>query len=437
MPDLPRSVFTGLVAEAEAFETQLMQLSRDYEREKQLSPIFAVDFSELFNYIHYLDRSASRAGITVHILETIQDPLTILPCSVGELLNDMFKNVPDSPSSTSIKQLLAKNPSIQQFIDGYQAALSDENLLVNLYSSAAASLRRALGPLADLLLTETAPAPVKRISSLLHEKILPIEGIGDLQPLSKNEKKMSTSVKRRLDKLRPGLTDNNEADALDAIIAYVLNERQKGIPGSFLSIYTQSTDVINACNAVRGLRWQDDFLVRSAKYLQYRTKLQEHFSDLPERVQSANSMIELCRGVKREAPNLIKELKARLQGQSGVSGELIGLYHRYETEVREFLKFVPADTDVDAQKKRAIELYRIVKDTGKFEGRLEEAFDVLREHLRQLLNDLQELSPVETDEKEISNYREEMLRWLGIPSDRPGSPSHTTQEKGERDEDSS
>lgn len=435
MQNLPRSVFTDLVAEAEGIETQLSQLLRDYRREDLLQVIFAVDFSEVFEYLHFTEPEAVRAAINIHILETIRDPLTILPCSVGELLNDLFKNMPDTPKGESAKRLLATYPNVKQFVEEFPAALKDEDRLVSLYSSAASNLRLALGPLLDLLVTKAAPAPIQKMSSLLTTKIHPIEEITRVRPLSKAEKRLSTAVRRNLDRLRPGLTDNNEADALDAIIAYVLNVRQGALPGSYLAIYTHSTDVINACNAVRGLRWENDFLVRGTKYLQYRTKLQERFSSIPERIRHVTTMIELCQNVRREAPNLTKALGMCLRGQPGVSPELMELYRRYDTEARIFLQFAPPGADADEQKKRAVALYQVLQNVGRFDGRLEEAFDVLKEHLRQLFDDLQGLTPLNTRQDELSSYRERMRKWLGIPPRKPRSPRQQTPGKGERDDD--
>jgi hypothetical protein len=375
---------------------------------------FAIDFSELHDYIHFAERDARRAEINTYILNTLDDRFTILPGAVGELLSDLRRIVPQR-LQPNYGEVLYTYPTVVQFLSGFPETIRDEARLIDLYGKAEADLKSTLGGILDVIVRGQAYTSVQALQHLLSEgKLSPIQGVNQIGSVSSEDKALSQLVRSYLSVSRPTLTESNEVDALDFVVALLLNKQEDSRDKRYITIYSQATSLIQACRSHDKLRWDNDYLIRELKYFQFRAKIQEMFTSTDQRNKQAAEWHHLCRELKAEIGNLIN-IEEQFHGGAIESPlKLADQYRRFDEECKQPL-LLRTDTGQQlGSRERAQKLYEVLIDKSMFVGRVEEAYEVLKEHLRSVHKDLQAFVPLQTDTSSARAYKANLQRWLGL-----------------------
>lgn len=415
MQRLSFGFYRALFDELEMYETHFSQLQRDYARElgREIL-VFAVDFSELHDYIHLADRDARRAAINSYILNTLEDQFSILPGAVGELLTDLERVVPRH-LKPDFAEVLYTYPAVVQFRSIFPEAIQDEERLIKLYANAEAELKGALGGILDVVVRGLAYTSIQALQNLLREKLTPIQGVQQIGPLSPEAKSLSRLVECHLAVSRPNLTESNQTDALDFIVALLLNQQGEPPSKRYITIYSQARSLIQACRSHDSLQWDNDYLIREAKYFQFRTKLQELFpTTVEQRHEYVVEGCQLCQKLKAEISKLIDIDEQLQEGAIEASLELIDLYRRFEEEYKHPLSFREEMGERRITREQAKRLYDTLVDEARFVGRVEDTYEVLKEHLRRIERTLQAFTPVSTDTADARAHKANLRRWLGL-----------------------
>jgi hypothetical protein len=415
MERLSFSFYRALAEELDTYETHFSQLQRDYARElRGETLLFAVDFSELHDYMHFAGRDAHRAAINSYILNTLEDRFSMLPGAVGELLADIEKVVPRHLLPDFGKALYT-HPAVAEFLSGFPEGIWQEERLIELYVNAEAELRSALGGILNVLLLGDHYGSIQALQDLVNEgKLTPIEGVQQIGPVSSEAKAKLRLVESYLNLSRPTRSESNQIDAIDFTIALLLNQRG-GQPGKrYITIYSQAASLIQACRAHDNLRWDNDYLIREAKYFQFRARLQGMFPTTAQRQEYVEEGHRLCQQLKAEISKLV-DVDEQIQERAIEAPlKLLDLYRRFEEEWVQPLSFRVGAEDISVTRKRAQKLYEILKDQERFEGKTQDAYEVLKEHLRNIQGTLQAFTPARTDASDARVYKANLRRWLGL-----------------------
>jgi len=415
MDRLDFSFYRGLYADLEMYETRFAQLQRDYARELRGETLFfAVDFSELHSYIHPASEDAHRAAINTYILNTLDDRFSMLPGATGELLSDLERTVPRHLKPDFGKALYT-HPSVAKFLSGFPAGIQDEKRLAKSYAKAEAELRSALGGILDVLVLGHSHTSILALKDLLDKgKLTPIRGIQQIGQFSPESRRLAQLVESFLSVDRPGVPENNQIDAVDFLFALLLNQQGDPSDRRYITIYSQATSLIRACRSHDSLRWDNDYLIREAKYLQLRTKLQEMFGSARERHDYVVEGHKLCQQLKTGISRIVDIDEQFQEGAASPTLELVDLHRRFDEEYRQPLLFRGEAGEELVTGEQARRLYEILRDEQRFAGEAEEAYEVLKEHLRNIHRTLQAFAPALADTADIKAYKENLRRWLGF-----------------------
>lgn len=430
MESLAFSFYRALFDQLEMYETHFLQLQRDYNREaREETLFFAVDFSELHDYIH----SGDRTTINRYILDTLDDQFSILPGAVGELFTDLEKNFPKD-FNPQLSNLLLADRDVVQFRSNFTNALQHEEYLIELYSKAETKLRGALGEILDVLVSDHTPA--QRLQKLLSAgKLAPIEGVRKIGQLAPDDRDRFELVEHHLNLSRPRKTENNQIDAVDFIITLLLNERGKPSNKRYITIYSQAADLIMACRSHPKLQWEGDYLIREAKYFKFRVKLQEQFSTLSQRQEYLMEGRELCNTLKIEIRQLV-DIDAQIQeGAITPSLKFLDLFRKFDEQYRQPLFFREDMEEKTITPERAKQLYETLVAKDKFAGRVEDAYGVLKQHLKRIESEFQVFTPASTDTDDVRRYKSNLRRWLGfedLQSAEKENPKQTEEDSDDR-----
>ena len=434
MERLAFGFYRAFFDELESYETHFAQLRRDFARDKRGEKlVFAVDFSELHDYMH---ANAERTTINRYVLNTLNDQFSILPGAVGELLSDLEYSFPKHFRTDFTKALLAY-PAVVQFRSGFPKVENEERL-VNLYAEAEAELKRALGDILHVLVQEHHYTPVQALQGLLREgKLTPIDGLQQLGTLSSDAKILARErlVENYLELDRPDRPENNQTDAEDFTIALLLNQHRD--PSKrYITIYSQAESLIRACKTHDDLRWDNEYMIREAKYLQFRTKLQEIFPEgVGQRQKYIENGLQLCKNLKAEISSIIDidehlhDAETSPKKSVEPSLRLIDGYRRFDEEYRQVLSFGRKAEKLSHTEERARQLYETLKDESRFVGKVEESYDVFKEHLKKIESSLQVFTPVSTDTENARKYKTDLRRWLGLDLAEKKNPTLSEEDK--------
>lgn len=411
MADYDFGFYRGIVNEIEFYENYFLQLDRDYQRESSGEKmVYAVDFSELHDYIHLLRKDAQRADINNYLINNLDDQFTLLPGAVGELFTDIEDMIKGQKKSVFFESL-DNFPSVKAFIQNFSLTITNEDSFLEMYADAEPDLKNAL---TEIISTAQHPSAVQssilRIKSLLDDgKISPIQGVNQISSISDDTRKIYNLIENHLSISKPNRPMNNQADAIDFTVAWLLNQN-KSNGKRYISIYTQSENVINACRSHKSLRWENDYIVRDIKYLQYRTKIQEHFPNFSDRQQYVKSSCELCSRIKHNASGLVRLEEIENSKFSTPPYLLLEDLRRFSQECKEPLKFVVNRRK--AEEMRAKSIYRILRDNKTYEGGTDDAVDILKLMLSDIQSKFNTFSPITTDTDEAKKYKQNLLDWL-------------------------
>ncbi len=416
-PRFPLHFYQALFNELDIYITQFEQLQRDYNREIKGEILeFAVDFSEIHDYMYPYSVDSPRSSLNRYVFNTIKNPLTLLPGAVGELLTDLERALPSTDELD--KDPMTNYEDVAMFINNFFSAINDEEKVVTLYSRAEAQLKVAWGELFTVVMRDKDYTPFHAVKSLIDKgKLFPIEGIREINKFPSDVRQRAQWVRSHLDLKRPGRTRNNQVDTIDFAVTWLLNIQKRRRKRKYFSIYTQSQYFINACTLSHKLRWDDDYLVRGAQYLKFRTRLQELFPSIKQRRDFVVFWSEKCRKLQREIPNLI-ELERESSKLKEPSLALLDLYRQFDEECRIPLTFSGEVGDVKLLdiREKASKLYALLKDKGEFRGRTGEAFEVLKRYLQDLQQHFTLFSPEKVQAADAKTYMENLAKWIDSES---------------------
>jgi nucleoside phosphorylase len=415
MERLSFGFYRALSVEIGEYEGYFGQLQRDYARElagEEL--IFAVDFSELYDYIHPLGQNVERASINTYILNNLKNRFSLLPGAVGELITNLEKSVPRRFQ----KELLQKvydHQAVADFIFGFPDAVKIEGRLVELYSLAEAQLKPVIGEMVDVLIFGDRYSPIKLVKDLLDQgKITPITGVERIHTYPDEAKLAARFIEDHLNMSRPEATENNQIDAIDFSIALLLNQSTGIQDKQYLTIYSQAENLIRACQSHEKLKWEDDYLIRDAKYLKYRTKLQDMSGSIKQRQDHVVEWLALCKELKAKMSDIV-DLGDRFEHVAPMpSLKLIDLFRRFDEECRVSLRFEEAEPSIRDSEEKAKKLYDILISDGEFTGKVEDTFNVLKENLKEIQVRLGAFTPISDDTEDAQRYKANLRRWLGL-----------------------
>jgi len=412
---LPLQFYQVLFNELDIYITQFEQLQRDYDRELRGERlVFAADFSELHNYMYPYSPDSPRSSLNQYVFNTLENPFTLMPGAVGELLTDLERALPSS-------DILEGHPlipyeDVARFIYEFPTAMNDEERIIELYGRAEAQLKKAWGELFKVVIQGVYHTAFHAVKSLIDQgRLSPIEGVqGITPPLPPDVRQRAQWVRSDLNLLRPGRARNNQVDTIDFAVTWLLNRQEEVRRRRYLSIYTQSRAFINACTARQELRWEDDYLVRGAHHLKFRTRLQELFPSTKQRQEFVAEWAARCRQLQREIANLV-DLERELPELREPSLRLLDLYRQFDEECRIPLEFAgeAGEREELAVRERAVKLFELLKENGEFRGRTGDAYEVLKKYLQGLQERLALFTPAKVRAPDAKTYMENLERWLG------------------------
>lgn len=408
------SYFQAFYDNLEMYESQFSQLRRDYAREiRGEKLIFAVDFSEMYTYLHPSANQVERVYINSYILNNLSDSFTVLPGAVGELLNDLNSIIPKN-LQPNYGELLYRHPAVRSFLSGFQNNIQDEENMVKLYNEAEAEIGSMLNGVFEVVMKSQKSTSVEALVNLFQSKISPITNISQIGQLSPEDKALARLVESHLAVSKPNFTESNQIDATDFIIALLLNRIKDANEKRYISIYSQAVHLIKACRSHDNLKWENDYIIREAKYFQFRTKMQELFPSLEKRYKKVTEWEKLCKELTNGISELI-DVDEQFQGNSIEAPlMLLEMYRVFEEECIIPL-IVKREIGGRLVKKEDIKnLYDILINESVFVGSVDQTYDVLKEHLRTIHNSLQAFTPLEIDSLRIRKYKKSLSKWLGL-----------------------
>ena len=413
IPRLPLQFYRVLFDDMQVYINQFGQLQRDYERELNGESLeFAVDFSEIHNYMYPYSVDSPRASLNQYVFNALENPLTLMPGAVGELLTDLERMLP--PDEILEQDPMVVYEDVAAFINRFPRVMDNEEQTIRLYSRAEKQLKETWGELFHFVVQDDQNSALKSIRSLIdRHRLSPINGVQEITTFPPEVRQKMHWVKSHLNLERPGRTRNNNVDTIDFAVTWLLNRQKRDKRDRYLSIYTQSTHLINVCTATHQLQFDDDYLVRDADYFKFRTKLQELFPEIWKRQEFVIKWATHCRRLQAEIPNLM-ELDKEPSKLKKPSLVLLDLYRQFDEECRIPLTFTGELTKERKSEipKKASELYKTLKAEGKFKGRTNEAFDVLKMYLHDLQTQLGLFAPEKTRAKDSKDYMEKLAIWL-------------------------
>jgi len=408
---LPFQFYQVLFNELDMYVIQFEQLQRDYARElrgEQL--VFAVDFSELHNYMYPYSPDSPRSSLNQYVFNQLETPFTLMPGAVGELLTDLERALPSS--DVPEQDPLRAYEDVARFINEFPIVMNDEERIIELYGQAETQLKNAWGELFEVVLQGVHHSAFYAVKSLMDQgKLSPIWGIQEITHFPPEVRQRAQWVRGRLNAWRPWKVRNNQVDTIDFTVTWLLNGRERGNRRRYLSIYTQSGAFINACTARRELLWEDDYLVRGSQYLKFRTRLQEMFPSTKQRQEFVVEWAARCKQLQREITNLIgleKELPELKDPR------LLNIYMQFDEECRKPLEFTGevGERERLAVRERAGKLFALLKESGEFRGRTGDAYEILKTYLRDLQERLALFAPDKVRAPDAKEYMENLARWL-------------------------
>lgn len=411
---LPLQFYQTLFNELDIYITQCEQLQRDYNRELEGERLlFASDFSELHNYMYPYSPDSQRSRLNQYVINNLEDPFTLMPGAVGELLTDLDRALPSSDVLED--DPLTTYEDVARFINEFPAVREDEERIIELYGRAEAQLKGAWGELFKIVTQGPSHTAFHAVKSLIdRDRLSPIEGVQRItQPLPPEVRQRAEWVRSKLNLLRPGKTRNNGVDTIDFVVTWLLNRQEVGKRRKYISIYTQSQAFINACTARRELCWEDDYLVRGAQYLKFRTRLQELLPSTKQRQEFVMGWASICKRLQKEITGLI-DLEREMPELKMPSLKLLDLYRQFDEECRMPLSFTGEiwEREKPSVQERAEKLFVLLKENGEFRGRTGEAFGVLKTYLRDLQNRLRLFTPEHVQSPDANTYMENLVKWL-------------------------
>lgn len=405
--------YQALYNELDMYLTQFEQLQRDYNRELKGEQLeFAVDFSEIHDYMYPYRPESPRSNLNQYVFNTIENPLTLMPGAVGQLFTDLERALPSPDILDRDPMTIYEDVAI--FINNFPGAIKDEKKIIKLYCQAESHLKEAWGELFKVVMQGEHHTAFHAVKSLIDQgKISPIKGIKKITKFPLDILKRAQWVRNHLNFERPGRILNNQSDTIDFAITWLLNTQKHGKRKRYLSIYTQSKHFIYVCTSSHQLRWEDDYLVRGAYYLKFRTRLQELFTSKEKRKDFVVEWSEKCRKLQREMTNL-GELEKEPSKMSNATMVLLDLYRQFDEECRIPLTFEGEfkESEKSDVRERASKLYKLLKEKGEFRGRTGEAFEVLKKYLQDLQSQFTSFSPERVQAQDAKTYMENLAKWI-------------------------
>lgn len=409
---LPLQFYQCLFNELETYITQFEQLQRDYDRElKGEQLVFTADFSEVHNYMYPYSSDSHRSSLNQYIFNTLENPFTLMPGGVGELLTDIERALPSSDAIEKDPLMLYEN--VARFISEFPTAMNNEDRIIELYGRAEAQLNEAWGELFDVVLHGVQHSALQAVRFLMNQgKLVPIQGIQQITQFPSDVRQRAQWVRSDLNALRPGKTRNNQVDTIDFAITWLLNIQELNRK-KYFGIYTQSKMFMTACTARKELRWEDDYLVRGAQYFKFRTRLQELFSSLESKRSFVVKWTTTCKKLQREINNLIR-VERELPELKEPSLILLDIYRQFDEECRIPLDYTGkvGKQESSAIREKASQLFKLLKETNEFKGRTGEAYEILKSYLRDLQNRLALFAPENVRTSDAKKYMNNLVKWL-------------------------
>jgi hypothetical protein len=420
METLSFGFYSAIHQEFELYIDILYQLKRDYEREKREQFIIAIDFSELYGFIHAKSIDAQRVSINTYILNKLNDQFTILPGSFYELLNDI-ENIAKTINKPGISSLIKNYKTVNDFFTKFPQAIQSYENAIQLYRNQYRNAEKDVELAINFLLNELVPnySSVQAIQDLIKsKKIMPInsiEQINDLTPSAKEKyRNIYQLVESDLYLRRPNILINNQIDAIDSIITMLLNFESKS-NNRYITIYSQTIPLLRVLRSHEELKWDNDYLVRDAQYLKFRTNLQNMFDTLEKRLEYVEKWTKKCEMLKLEVNKLI-DVDKHLQKNSGIvpSLKLIDLYRQFDEDCRQPLIYMESSSKQKIIREEITNLYKILREQGMYEGKEEHSYEILKEHFRNILKELNAFNSFLIDSTDVSIFKNNIKKWLDV-----------------------
>jgi hypothetical protein len=193
----------------------------------------------------------------------------------------------------------------------------------------------------------------------------------------------------------------------------MLCEQGKEDEPKYVPIYTQSTDLLSASTAHESLLFDEDPLVRDIKYFQYRTRLRTEIRTAPKRIEKIEQLISICENAKVRLGEVVRGPEHAEFWKSHDGARAAETAREFDEEVRRFLYYrVPPVEASEQPEERARHLFDALRRRREFEGRIDEACDVLKEQMAQIQEKLQAFAPNGLDPADVRLYKAKLQNWL-------------------------
>jgi hypothetical protein len=416
---LPLDFYQALFKELDKYIDQFDQLQRDYNRELKGEQLeFAVDFSEIRDYMYPYSMDSPRSSLNRYVFKTIDDQLTLMPGAVGELLTDLERTIPFRDELDIDSDPMTKYKEVSLFVNNFFTAINDEEKIVRLYSKAEEQLKKTWGELFNVVIHDGRHNALYEVKTLIDQgKLSPVKGIQEITQFPLDVKNRAQSVRNYLDINRPERSRNNQVDTIDFAVTWLLNMQKHRKERKYFSIYTQSHFFINACTLSHKLRWDEDYLVRGSQYFKFRTRLQELRDTIKQRYDFVVTWRQKCGQLQKEIKNLDVLEKEPLNLKEP-SLALLDLYRQFDEECRIPLTFTGKIDDAGRTdiRKNASKLYALLKEKGAYKGRTDDAFEVLKKYLQDLQEHFTLFAPEKVHAKNSKTYMENLAKWIDSES---------------------
>lgn len=415
---LPMDYYQDLWKKLEDYEFILSRAATDISRELQGNKIiFAVDFSEVYNYLYSTRSDATRGLVNSFIFDNSPLKWTLFPAAVGELIESISGLIP-KVFRIDYDNLLANNPKIKNFLRDNDEILKNKEKFLDYYINADNEIRNFLSTLIITLgdVNRMPPAINKLIALLSQQKLSPIENISRIGTLNDEDNYLFNFIFNFLMYKKKTYSKNNRADAIDSMLINKLNLLTA--PDEFVAFYTQAENLIGAFSALRSnqsFSWGDNGVLRDTKYFIFRTNLKTKFEDDAECLEKIRYWRTLCKEMKTEISQTF-DIEKKLEGGAiKASYLLMNKYRIFCEDCEPIMEFHRADVEL---KKQAEELYKIWLEQNQYKGDQDQTIELLKVHLKSIITKLQLFTPIQIDDQDVKKYMKEINRWLGINEDK-------------------
>jgi hypothetical protein len=403
-------LFLGMGQQLQKDAGILSLLKNDLEQKLNDNKIiFSPDFSELHDYLYFNRTSAARGEINDFIFSNFPESFSLLPGSSIELINNLSKTIPKEKDSF-IDQYISSNIQMNNFLDQFQTLKDiDEQEFITFYINAEKKIQDLLfNKISELAKFGKSITSINRLVDILtNGKLQPLESIKEIGEFSSDDKRLISAITSNLNYDKPEKSINNKIDALDLTVAKRINELNRSDIGQ-IKIYTQAKKLIHICSYEAD--WGVSEIIRQVDYFKLRTNLQNYYPDVEKCLEVIDCCLDRCIELNSNLLQYTNIVKTLVENTSHAY-RIIDKWREYVQECRHWFIY---NSDEEGQlEERAETIFDVLKQEKKYVGREQDAIEVFKNYLRDVLFHIGDLIDFSEDE-DLIKIKIDINDWLRI-----------------------